>query len=102
MSFDGANFSIPLPAEEVENGGAPWPHVDQSPLKREKECIQGIMNLAPNGPQDGGLMVLRGSFPLYKEFIEAHDDDQPEGGWSPIDSYHHTASQLQWFYDRGK
>jgi hypothetical protein len=42
---DGANFSIPLPKEEIQDGGAPWPHVDQSPLKRELNCVQGIMNL---------------------------------------------------------
>ena len=59
------------------------------------------MNLAPNGPTDGGLMVLAGSFPLYKEFFEAHAHEEPEGGWPKVDSYHHTPSQLQWFYDRG-
>ncbi|KAG7528265.1 hypothetical protein FFLO_06297 [Filobasidium floriforme] len=101
VSFDGANFSIPLPKEEIQNGGAPWPHVDQSPLKRELNCVQGIMNLAPNGPTDGGLMVLSGSFPLYKQFFEEHAHEEPEGGWPKIDSYHHTPSQLQWFYDRG-
>lgn len=99
VSFDGANFSIPLPKEEIQNGGAPWPHVDQSPLKKEMNCIQGIMNLAPNGPQDGGLMVLKGSFQLYKEYIESHDP--PEGGWPTRDSYHHPSEHLQWFYDRG-
>jgi hypothetical protein len=46
-------------------------------------------------------MVLRGSFALYNEFFEAHDNEAPEGGWSLKDSYHHTESQLQWFYDRG-
>lgn len=101
VTVDGANFSIPLPASEIQDGGKPWPHVDQSPLKREKQCIQGIMNLAPNGPEDGGLMVLEGSFSLYKEFFDSHDHDQPEGGWPTYDSYHHTESQLQWFYDRG-
>jgi hypothetical protein len=46
-------------------------------------------------------MVLQGSFPLYNEFFEAHEHEAPEGGWSWNDSYHHTPSQLQWFYDRG-
>ncbi|KAJ9101873.1 hypothetical protein QFC21_003213 [Naganishia friedmannii] len=101
VSFDGANFSVPLPPSQIQNAGAPWPHVDQSPLKRNMECIQGIANLAPNGEDDGGLMILDGSFPLYNEFIDAHVDDQPEGGWPKIDSYHHTPKQLQWFYDRG-
>lgn len=101
VSFDGANFSIPLPKEEVQNAGAPWPHVDQSPLKREMNCIQGIMNLAPNGPKDGGLMVLNGSFPLYKELFEVFDHQKPEGGWSINDTYHHTPEMLEWLYARG-
>lgn len=63
--------------------------------------LTGMTSQAPNGENDGGLMILDGSFPLYNEFIDAHDDDQPEGGWPKIDSYHHTEKQLQWFYDRG-
>lgn len=119
VSFDASNISIPLPPSQLQDGGAPWPHVDQSPLRRFKHCVQGIMNLvsflvhtevgsglmvrsqAENGPDDGGLTVLRGSFALYNEFFEAHEDEAPEGGWSLKDSYLHTESQLQWFYDRG-
>ena len=59
-------------------------------------CLQ-----APNGPDDGGLMVLDGSFALYNEFIDAHEHDKPADGWPTIDSFHHTDAQLQWFYDRG-
>jgi len=44
-------------------------------------------------------MVLRGSFPLYKELFTTHSP--PPEGWPTADSYHHTPEQLQWFYDRG-
>lgn len=55
-----------------------------------------------NGPDDGGLMILSGSMPLYGQFFEEHEADTPEGGWSWRDSYHFTnPAHLQWFYDRG-
>lgn len=41
------NISLPYPKEELEkdNRGGAWPHVDQSPNRRFKHCVQGIMNL---------------------------------------------------------
>ena len=51
----------------------PWAHVDQSPLVREMHCVQGILNILPNGPEDGGLMVMEGSAKLYSEFFNAFD-----------------------------
>ncbi|ORX35314.1 hypothetical protein BD324DRAFT_632306 [Kockovaella imperatae] len=102
VSYDASNISLPYPAEEMEGDvSAPWPHVDQSPNRRFKHCVQGIMNLEENGPNDGGLMVLTGSLPLYNEFFETHEHLQPEGGWSWKDSYPFTEADMQWFYDRG-
>lgn len=54
--LDGFNLSLPFPNRPAEDF-APWPHVDQSPLVKGLHCVQGIMNLTPNGPDDGGLMV---------------------------------------------
>jgi hypothetical protein len=38
----------------------PWPHQDQDPEKHGFRCMQGLVNLLPNGPDDGGLIVCRG------------------------------------------
>ena len=93
---------MPLPADELSGDrGAPWPHVDQSPNRRFKHCVQGIMNLHENGPDDGGLMVLEGSLPLYNEFFETHENEAPPSGWDWKDSYHHTPKQVEWFLERG-
>lgn len=54
--MDGMNVSLPFPDRPAEDFN-PWPHVDQSPLVTDLHCVQGIVNLAPNGPMDGGLMV---------------------------------------------
>ena len=44
VSFDGVNVSLPF-KEDATVDRKPWPHVDQSPNRRYKYCIQGIMNL---------------------------------------------------------
>ena len=59
------------------------------------------MNLNHNGPDDGGLIVLKGSSALYSELYEAFEDKKPEGGWNTKDRHDHTQEQLQWLYDRG-
>jgi hypothetical protein len=74
--LDGANFSVPLPKEQLEDGGAPWPHMDQSPLKPQLASIQGILNLLPNGPKDGGLTVVTGSTKYFNEIWEYFKDKQ--------------------------
>ena len=43
------NISLPR-SEDNPVDDQPWPHVDQSPLKREKHCVQGIMNLVRSLP----------------------------------------------------
>lgn len=102
MTVDGCNISIPQkdrsPDDDVFK---PWAHVDQSPLHTELYCVQGILNLLPNGPEDGGLMVLKGSSALYAEMFEAFDDVKPPQGWSTIDRHDHTPEQLQWLVDHG-
>ncbi len=119
-------MSLPFPAEEMGDRSAPWPHVDQSPNRRFKHCIQGIANLVSlsllqphhvqmlafqilistskqevNGPNDGGLMVLENSLPLYNEFFDTHQDEMPEGGWTWRDSHHFTAKHVEWYKSKG-
>ncbi|GFZ48428.1 hypothetical protein JCM24511_06176 [Saitozyma sp. JCM 24511] len=100
VSYDTVNVSLPYPKEEMdESRTKPWPHVDQSPLRTVKHCIQGIVNLHENGPLDGGLVVLDGSLPLFAEYFACHD--APDGGWPQADWFRHSEETLQWFYDRG-
>lgn len=88
-SFDGINVSLPVDgnndAQEQgkEQTGTvwkrkdiaptqPWPHIDQDPRTVERlELYQGIANLAPNGPEDGGLVVLKGSHKLHQRHFES-------------------------------
>ncbi|WRT66716.1 uncharacterized protein IL334_003679 [Kwoniella shivajii] len=101
VSYDGVNVSLPFKNEDLGNRGEPWPHVDQSPNRRGKECIQGIANLAPNGPNDGGLMVLDGSFPLYNQYFDEHEHLKPSDGWNWMDSFAYPEETLKWFEEKG-
>ncbi|KAF4540680.1 Phytanoyl- dioxygenase [Lasiodiplodia theobromae] len=98
VSFDGMNLTIPAtdrPALE------PWPHVDQSPLRKGMQCVQGILNFAPNGPKDGGLIVVKGSSKLEELFFEAHNDVQGRETWGPADWFGFQQDEVDWFLDRG-
>lgn len=60
---------------------------------------QGIANLAPSGPHDGGLCVLKGSHLRHKEFFDATGGirlDQDAG-----DSYNYKSGEEGWYRKQG-
>ena len=95
-SFDALNVTFPN-RKDVPRKPA-WEHVDQSPLRRGRHCIQGVINLSPSGPEDGGLVVYPGSHLLNDEFFDTQTD---KSTWTSRDLYMHTSEQLAWFRDRG-
>lgn len=96
VSFDGANLTLPTKDREPV---AAWPHVDQSPHRKGMQCVQGILNLATNGPKDGGLIVLKGSSALNEAFFKTHDTERKT--WGPADWFGFTPEEVEWFKDRG-
>ncbi|KAJ0121515.1 uncharacterized protein J7T55_008679 [Diaporthe amygdali] len=98
VSFDGGTLAFPTP-EEADHGKKPWPHSDQSAYRSWPHCIQGLLNLLPNGPEDGGLAVMTGTAPLFEQYFKEHEP--PEGGWVKRDLVDWTDKELQWFKDRG-
>jgi len=103
VSFDGGSFAVPLPEDQVEGSKAPWPHSDQSPYRPHPHCIQGLLNLLPNGPDDGGFMVMKGSAKLFEEYFKEQKAKglEPVEGWAMKDNHHYKQEELKWFYDRG-
>lgn len=79
----------------------PWPHIDQSPERRGLVCAQGIINFAPNGPQDGGLVVVQGSHRLTEQFFKRHPDVIGRKTWGPKDWFPFTAEEVTWFKNQG-
>lgn len=97
VSFDSLNITFPNRKDVPRR--APWQHVDQSPLRRGIHCVQGIINLSPSGPEDGGLVVYPGSHLLMDEFFDTMTD---KSTWLPLKDIHlFQAKELAWFEERG-
>ncbi|KAF7540418.1 hypothetical protein G7054_g1314 [Neopestalotiopsis clavispora] len=96
VSFDGVNLT--LPSANRPAVGA-WPHVDQSPLRKGLQCVQGLLNLAPNGPDDGGLIVMKGSSALNEEYFATHKSSQKT--WGPADWFGFSEKDVEWFKSKG-
>jgi len=79
VSFDGINLSRPNLKTT-----APWQHTDQSGYTKGFACAQGILNLLPNGPNDGGLIVLDKSHLRHEEFFKQNPHRLHEVDWCKI------------------
>ncbi|KAM0751340.1 hypothetical protein T439DRAFT_347850 [Meredithblackwellia eburnea MCA 4105] len=102
-SFDGASVMLPRRKDLPPPSSADkWEHMDQSPNRTGFFVAQGLVNLNYNGPQDGGLMVLKGSSKLVEEYFATFPEEKANGNsWGPADWYGFTEKQQQWFFDRG-
>ncbi|KAH6693756.1 hypothetical protein F5X68DRAFT_128565 [Plectosphaerella plurivora] len=102
-SFDGMNISMP---NRKDLNWSPWPHCDQNPERKGMQAVQGLLNYAPNGPKDGGLMLMRGSAKLFNEFFAhkremADHEDAPPPEIKYMDLFLFSKKDIQWFEERG-
>lgn len=102
-SFDGMNITLP---KQKDLTWSPWPHCDQNPQRKGMQCVQGLLNYAPNGPQDGGLMLMKGSSKLFDAFFretrqQAAHEDAPPPEEDFKDLFIFTEEDVKWFEDRG-
>ncbi|KAH6687381.1 hypothetical protein F5X68DRAFT_239941 [Plectosphaerella plurivora] len=99
VSFDSVNASFPNRADLPSN--KPWPHQDQDPTTHGFRVMQGLVNLLPNGEDDGGLIVCKGAHRLSAEFHAAFRDE-PDRIWAWTNEwYGFTPSGLKWLDERG-
>lgn len=96
VSFDALNVTFPNRTDVPRKPS--WEHVDQSPFRRGLHCVQGIANLSPSGPEDGGLVVYPGSHLLYEEFF---DTQVERTTWKTMDWFGYSIEQLKFFTSRG-
>lgn len=81
---------------------SPWPHVDQSPHRKGLVCVQGIINLSPAGPKDGGLLLYQGSSALFEKFFAEHPPAaKAEGAPGQVDWYGFKEEDVEWFKEKG-
>ncbi len=96
VSFDALNVTFPNRKDQARKPA--WEHIDQSPLRRGLHCVQGIINLSPSGPEDGGLVVYPGSHKLTDEFFDTQTE---KSSWERRDFYTFEQKQLEWFKAKG-
>ncbi|KAG7285026.1 hypothetical protein NEMBOFW57_009644 [Staphylotrichum longicolle] len=98
VSFDGVNLAYPR--SDLKRN-TPWPHQDQDPEKPGFRCLQGLVNLLPNGDNDGGLIVCKGAHLLSEEF-HAEFKDEPDKIWAwTKEWYGFTDKGMKWLADKG-
>ncbi|KAL2851668.1 hypothetical protein BJX68DRAFT_254690 [Aspergillus pseudodeflectus] len=98
VSFDSVNIGFPNRTDVKPN--TPWPHQDQDPEKPGFRCLQGLVNLLPNGPEDGGLIVCKGAHLLSEEFHEVFKDEERIWSWTK-EWYGFTDAGLAWLKEKG-
>ncbi|KAK4954199.1 hypothetical protein LTR10_007628 [Elasticomyces elasticus] len=98
VSFDAINVTFPNRKDIAPN--KPWPHQDQDPLKPGFRCLQGLVNLLPNGPDDGGLIVCRGGHALSEEFHKEFINEPRIPAWTP-EWFGFTAEGMKWLEEKG-
>ncbi|KAJ5356552.1 Phytanoyl-CoA dioxygenase [Penicillium concentricum] len=96
VSFDALN--ITLPNRKDKPAQKPWPHVDQSPMRRGLHCVQGVINLSHAGPEDGSLMVFPRSNKATEGFFDTETDPST---WEQKDIRNFNLEEIQWFEDHG-
>lgn len=96
VSFDALNVTFPN-RRDVPRKPA-WEHIDQSPLRRGLHCVQGIVNLSPSGPEDGGLVIYPGSHKYNDQFFDTQTDPKT---WEKSDIYMFSPEELSWFKNKG-
>lgn len=76
--------------------------MDQSPRTTDSMLlIQGIANLAPNGPDDGGLVVLAGSNKLHDAFFESRGGRDKCLENARENGYSYTPDDILWLTKQG-
>lgn len=70
------------------------------------QAVQGLINYAPNGENDGGLVLMKGSAKLFNEFFaqdRTQDDheDAPPPELKFMDLFLFNQKDVKWFEERG-
>jgi hypothetical protein len=103
VSFDAVNFGLTGRKDLLPN--TPWPHQDQDPTKNGFRCLQGLVNILPNGPNDGGLIVCKGAHLVSEQFHKEVGFPEKERNehipaWNP-EWYGFTDNGMKWFEEKG-
>ncbi|KAI5477301.1 hypothetical protein MNV49_006522 [Pseudohyphozyma bogoriensis] len=97
-SFDVVNIQFPNRRDAPEN--KKWAHQDQDPERPGFRCLQGLVNLNPCGPEDGGLVVMPGAHKISAEYHDAFRSEERLWQWTN-EWYGYKETGLAWLKERG-
>ncbi|KAJ9092027.1 hypothetical protein QFC21_007007 [Naganishia friedmannii] len=97
VSFDAVNISF-ANRKDLSGVGAPWPHQDQDPDRPGFRCLQGLVNLLPNGPDDGGLIIAKGAHLLSERYHKELGHEERPWAWTN-EMYNVTDEGMKWLED---
>jgi hypothetical protein len=63
-------------------------------------CLQGLVNLIENGPDDGGLVVMRGGHKISEEYHNTFRDEERLWQWTN-EWYGYKDTGIEWLKERG-
>ncbi|KXL48056.1 hypothetical protein M433DRAFT_549745 [Acidomyces richmondensis BFW] len=91
VSFDGMNACQLIP------------NIDQNPhIFSQSELYQAIANLSPNGPDDGGLVVLPGFHKLHQQHFDYLGGFRPEKDLGIGENgYDFLPEDAEWYREHG-
>jgi hypothetical protein len=72
---------------------------DQDPERPGFRCLQGLVNLLPNGPDDGGLIIAKGGHLLSEKYHRAMSFQERPWAWTN-EMYSFTDEGLKWLEDQ--
>lgn len=100
-------------SREANESSKPWPHQDQDPAKPGFRCtfslsstlltqtgLQGLVNLNPCGPTDGGLIVCPGGHTISEQFHREMANEPRIPAWTP-EWFGFTEKGMKWLADHG-
>jgi len=75
VSYDGCGVFRPVEYEPTWKTNGGWYHIDQNVYnKKGRHAVQGLLNLYPSGPYDGGFVCVPKSHHMVDEAFEKYDD----------------------------
>lgn len=98
VSFDVVNVQWPNRKDAAKN--SPWPHQDQDPERPGFRCMQGLVNLNESGPDDGGLVLMRGSHKISEEYHNTFRTEERIWQWTN-EWYGYKDTGIAWLKEKG-
>jgi ectoine hydroxylase-related dioxygenase (phytanoyl-CoA dioxygenase family) len=94
VSFDGLNI-MKAPEKGGSTFSKSWFHTDQSPMNGTY-CVQGFINLKESGPEDGGLVIIKGSHRYHARLFQKFGKADYKDNW-----YKLNEKEIKWLKSKG-